>query len=347
MTKLLQLDHRHCRLVVVAWLLLTLPAVTNALDRLTAIKNGGSFFIRGSLATLNQYERTAVTQDDHAASVVASTSQILNSITEEKLGATGQETLTLAVNQTVTDESGNKHLRFSQTYEGLPVVDAAIMMHLSEEGVVYAVNGEIVIKGAVDMNERVTCEKAFANVFKDPKYGGSAVWLSTACLRKVVFDKYGVAHKAWERMIGYQPKHGPYQKDRLYASVVTGAIVATRPTVYEADSPIPVLDTRNCNNSIVSWNCQSISTSSELIDNEDQAIEDAHNFAIATYNFFYNNFHRDSIDGQGMTIISNVHVDYDYNNAYWDGFSVNYGDGDGESTALLCVCVSVSKYLGI
>ena len=41
---------------------------------------------------------------------------------------------------------------------------------------------------------------------------------------------------------------------------------------------------------------------------------------------FYN---RNSLDGQGMDLLSSVHYGQNYNNAFWNGQQMTYGDGDG------------------
>lgn len=45
--------------------------------------------------------------------------------------------------------------------------------------------------------------------------------------------------------------------------------------------------------------------------------------------YFRNTFGLNSIDNKGMPVISNVHYGINYNNAYWDGDEMTYGDGDG------------------
>jgi Zn-dependent metalloprotease len=45
--------------------------------------------------------------------------------------------------------------------------------------------------------------------------------------------------------------------------------------------------------------------------------------------FYTNVFGRNSIDGAGMTMISSVHYGVNYNNAFWNGLQMTYGDGDG------------------
>ena len=46
--------------------------------------------------------------------------------------------------------------------------------------------------------------------------------------------------------------------------------------------------------------------------------------------FYWNIFKRDSIDGNHMTLISSVHYGVKYNNAFWNGAQMTYGDGDGK-----------------
>lgn len=62
---------------------------------------------------------------------------------------------------------------------------------------------------------------------------------------------------------------------------------------------------------------------------KDQYAGDAHWGAEMTYDYFYNTFNRSSIDNNGFKLKSYVHYDVDYNNAFWDGSRMTYGDGDG------------------
>ncbi|NVJ21735.1 MULTISPECIES: M4 family metallopeptidase [Myxococcus] len=57
---------------------------------------------------------------------------------------------------------------------------------------------------------------------------------------------------------------------------------------------------------------------------------DAQYGAQATYDFYKEVLGRDSIDGKGEKLISDVHVGKDFANAFWDGEKMNYGDGDGD-----------------
>lgn len=45
--------------------------------------------------------------------------------------------------------------------------------------------------------------------------------------------------------------------------------------------------------------------------------------------FLSKEFGRNSLDGQGMTLLSSVHFGQNFNNAFWNGTQMTYGDGDG------------------
>jgi bacillolysin len=58
---------------------------------------------------------------------------------------------------------------------------------------------------------------------------------------------------------------------------------------------------------------------------------DAHYYAGVVDDFYGDVFARDSIDGEGMTIVSTVHFANRYCNAFWNGEQMTYGDGDGKT----------------
>jgi Zn-dependent metalloprotease len=63
----------------------------------------------------------------------------------------------------------------------------------------------------------------------------------------------------------------------------------------------------------------------------DVSVNQAYNGFGYTYKLYWEVFHRDSIDGQGMPILGLVHFGVKYDNAFWDGQGHMYfGDGDGQ-----------------
>jgi len=61
----------------------------------------------------------------------------------------------------------------------------------------------------------------------------------------------------------------------------------------------------------------------------DSHAKKAHQYAIGTYNFYMAKHLRDSMDDNGMTVISTVHYKYNYANAFWDGKQLVFGDAHG------------------
>lgn len=61
----------------------------------------------------------------------------------------------------------------------------------------------------------------------------------------------------------------------------------------------------------------------------DPAVNEAYDYSGATYDFYKKVFDRNSLDDRGMTLISSVHLGRNYNNAFWNGEQMAYGDGDG------------------
>jgi bacillolysin len=58
---------------------------------------------------------------------------------------------------------------------------------------------------------------------------------------------------------------------------------------------------------------------------------DAHAYAAKTFDYYKNVHGRSSYDGNGAQLISTVHYGRNYNNAFWSGSQMVYGDGDGST----------------
>ncbi len=60
----------------------------------------------------------------------------------------------------------------------------------------------------------------------------------------------------------------------------------------------------------------------------DEAVDEAYEGSGATYDLFSDEYQRDSIDDKGMRMDSTVHYGKGYDNAFWNGQQMVYGDGD-------------------
>ncbi len=64
----------------------------------------------------------------------------------------------------------------------------------------------------------------------------------------------------------------------------------------------------------------------------DEAVNQAYDGLGATYEYYWTNYQRDSIDGQGMPLLGLIHYSRNYDNAFWDNAGhMFFGDGDGQA----------------
>lgn len=61
----------------------------------------------------------------------------------------------------------------------------------------------------------------------------------------------------------------------------------------------------------------------------DNSVNRAYDGLGATFDFYLNNLHRNSIDNKGLPLVASVHYSTRYNNAFWNGQQMVFGDGDG------------------
>lgn len=250
----------------------------------------------------------------------------------------GQQDKLHPTGKTFYDKKGGAHVRFTQTasIDGgtFPVEGAAMVVHVESDGTVSSVNGEYVdltdletaTVPSVALHDRVALniatEKALPGI-ADTKL------LSQPEVAVVRNSRTGDACLAYKGLIGYTgvDENGQLvqMKDLVYAEISTGYPCAVHPKVLGARA----VHTYDCNQK--TRNCALVFNSPNTINTGDDAIDMAHNYAIATYNYYFYNHGRDSIDDNGMTLISRVHYDRRYNNAFWDGTQMTYGDGDGST----------------
>ncbi|RYY30221.1 MAG: M4 family peptidase [Sphingobacteriaceae bacterium] len=62
----------------------------------------------------------------------------------------------------------------------------------------------------------------------------------------------------------------------------------------------------------------------------DEDVNNAYDAAGYTFSFYYDLFNRNSIDNKGLKLIQTVHYGNKYDNAFWDGQQMIFGDGDGK-----------------
>jgi Zn-dependent metalloprotease len=73
----------------------------------------------------------------------------------------------------------------------------------------------------------------------------------------------------------------------------------------------------------------------------DAAADEAYDHLGATHALFSEVYGRDSIDGRGMALVGSVHYGQNYDNAFWNGEQMVFGDGDGEIFNRFTIAVDI------
>jgi Zn-dependent metalloprotease len=73
----------------------------------------------------------------------------------------------------------------------------------------------------------------------------------------------------------------------------------------------------------------------------DPAVNEAYDGLGVTYDFFQKVYQRNSLDGRGLALDATVHHRRNFNNAFWNGLQMVFGDGDGEIFLRFTKCLDV------
>lgn len=257
------------------------------------------------------------------------------------------------------DTLGYTHVSVAQLINGLPIKDKIITVHYNKDGTINNVTGEVEKNvtsisslGNSKLSEEDAIEIAkkqftFTKLDYDPK------------VETLAYIKDKKAFKVYKVNIKFdEPKINNYdvyveatsgtileKEDRLrYDGAVTGSGIAvdgsTKPlNLYLAGSTYNMEDTtKPMSGEITTYTANntktepgSIVTNSTNVFNTEvfKAAVSAEYYGGVVYDFYKNLFNRNSLDNAGMSLISTVHYDRSYNNAFWDGTQMVYGDGDG------------------
>lgn len=250
------------------------------------------------------------------------------------------------------DNIGQVHYRYQQTIDGYVMEGYHYIVHTDKSGNILSINGDYNpndISNTINISESKAFNYSINEIPSDNYEWGDVsnrpngelvVYDSTICYK---FDIYSLDPLS-RHFIFIDASNGEIVKkiDRIQHTDVNG----TAHTKYKGIQTITV-DSLYPDTFILVDNARNISTYDmktttnmawNFIDNDnvwntttnqDDAALDAHWGAEKTYDYFYITYGLDSYDGNGASINSYVHYSVNYNNAFWNGVSMTYGDGDG------------------
>lgn len=222
------------------------------------------------------------------------------------------------------DSLGFTHFKYQQYYNELPVFGQQMVVH-TQDANVRSAGGRLTPNVKVaEITSAIKPTEAFSRVIasKHPTLASSSNWkLAEGDTLGVFTTDDGAPHLAYE--LNVSSATGP-ESWRYYLDAESGKVLdywstletALNRETYDAKSG------QSRPGKIVRR--EGDGPSADVVANA------AHDNAKAVHDFYQQNFGRDSLDGRGMKLVSTVHFGDHYNNAFWDGRQMTYGDGDGE-----------------
>ncbi|MBY0099650.1 M4 family metallopeptidase [Mesobacillus maritimus] len=290
----------------------------------------------------------------------------------------------LKVKEVLKDELGMTHVRFNQSVNGVPVEGSEVVVHFNGENEVQSVNGRVnqtLVDESVNTSPSVTAEEALEIAKKSVNAPDELTYEPTSELVVLPFE--GENHTAYKTNVNFMGDapgnwyvfvdanngkvidkynaimhadeiktqkgvglgvHGAHRE--LHISKVkqpnSGTQFALADYSHENLEGIFTFDSKNdgttSNDTLYTGNSASFKS------DYDRAAVDAHYNSEKVYDYYLNEHGRNSLDDEGMAIVSYVHYGQNYNNAFWNGAWMTYGDGDGEFMTSLSAGLDVAAH---
>jgi Zn-dependent metalloprotease len=74
------------------------------------------------------------------------------------------------------------------------------------------------------------------------------------------------------------------------------------------------------------------------------SVDEAYDQLGQTFDFYQNEYERNSIDNRGLPLNASIHYEINMDNAFWDGQRMVFGDGDGELFDRFTKCLDVTAH---
>lgn len=289
----------------------------------------------------------------------------------------------LKLKSSFTDELSMTHIKYDQAINGIRIYPSQLIIHFNSDGSVESVNGHYIptpilnttpsIQGSTALsiakrilgNYKAASESSELILFRNalnmllayevnlPSADFPAMKLiidakSGALLEKDSGIRYdgpvvgtGIGLNGSTRTLNTYLETGKYY-------MLNAALGMYVPPIDSFKGVIEVLDAHN-DTAGNGYQSASLVTDPNNDNNFNdniglRAAVDAHFFVEKTYNFFKAHYNRNSFDNLGGSLINVVHYKRFYNNAYWNGLAMTFGDGDGIQFSNLCGALDVTAH---
>ncbi len=277
------------------------------------------------------------------------------------------------------DQLGFVHYRYQQLHKGIPIQGSRLILHTQNE-LVHSFNGVVFESMAgASASPQIQEKEALATALKHVKAEKYKQGTKSAAFPKgklVYTLKNGKLSKN-NLCLAYQfdiYAEKPLYRAYVYVDAVQNKVVNEENRIHNTDvvgtantgySGTQTLTTDSYSggfrlretgrgNGIETYNLQQgndYASSLDFTDADnvwnntnaqlDQYATDTHWGTEKVYDYYFNNFNRNSIDNNGFKLTSYVHYGVDFFNAFWDGSVMTYGDGDPGTNSTPLVSIDI------
>jgi len=212
------------------------------------------------------------------------------------------------------DSNDVVHIRLDQVAAGVPVFGGQVILHVPLDGAMVTRTDSLVRHVRVDPRPAITEATALQTASEGLVVDRSQVDLQ-------VLRHNGADHLTWRVQLWSLTGPAPTMPV-VFVHAQTGHVVWE----YENLQTARDRSTSDANNGTALPGTLARLEGDPAIG--DGPIDDAHDFAGLTYDYYDTFQGRDSYDDDGAPLLSTAHFGSNYENAFWDGTQMVYGDGD-------------------
>ena len=298
------------------------PASEFRIDRTDRAKDGVPYFVHGTLGA-------TVIPIGGVADVDVAMSTALPDIGRAISVPADQ----LIVRRVDHDELGMTHVVYGQVAHDLPVVAGDVIVHIAADGTISSVTN-----GARDASGMPTVPQISSSYAADLARAGTpkATAAGAPDLVYVITNGDGDLRFAWRTEV-----MGPMLRDTVFIDATSGELVARHPHIQPAKNRTVFANADDSNLQAATQ------VATEGNPPTDVVAKFAYDNTGTTYDCYMEMFQRDSYDDAGAGLTSYVHITDGggpFDNAFWDGMEMVYGDGDGTEFSELARALDVTAH---
>ena len=233
---------------------------------------------------------------------------------------------------------GRSVVRFQQEYQGVPVMGGELIVQSDAQRAVVSASGEALPGLSLSVVPRITADQAAARALAaiGKAYTLPAADLQASAPRLWIFNPAllggpgaRVSRLVWRAEVTPAARaSGQPIRELVLIDAQTGALALHFNQIADAKKRVVCNDN---NQADPDGNQDNNCTPADYVRVEGQGPIGNDDVDLA-YDYYYQHFRRDSLDGKGMPLISLVKYcpnqsDCPFQNANWDGYQMTYGDG--------------------